>query len=309
MVRVGANCTYRAFFARNVNNVILFGGNHGPELQAVVERHQPSVKSENDGKGPGDEQAGKNVAQVFQLFFFPFRQLLDFFPERGGDYRGNIFIIQPLLSVEKIDDIGDYFGVSQQVAFIAVHFNKAPVGVVRRNLTVVYDRIIQKCKGVRSAPPARRVGRVTPVGAPAIALVIFQAVEVPDIFGKSDRFKYPHVLSAGKHIGAVDFIVDIDDAACYKFLFVESALLEFGIFRIDKIAPDQRNAGNIPVLPGLDTVDIIYIKVAFQKPLCGIFSVFIVVEQVECVLVFIFRVNPIAGKPAAQAVGTVINIG
>lgn len=96
-----------------------------------------------------------------------------------------------------------------------------------------------------------RVGRVAAVRRPAVALVLVKTVEFAHILGVADGLEDPHVLAAGKDIGAADFGIDADDAARNKFGLVELTALELCVQRHDEIPPDQRFAGNPLTLESL----------------------------------------------------------
>ena len=51
-------------------------------------------------------------------------------PERGSDDVGGLLQGQALAPNQIIYNVGDDLGIGQQITFVAIHFDLAPVGVV-----------------------------------------------------------------------------------------------------------------------------------------------------------------------------------
>ena len=171
----------------------------------------------------------------------------------------------------------------------------------------MYNRIIQHCKRMCTAPPSRCIGRVAAMCGPAVSFIFFQPVEITDIFRKTDCFEYAHILAAGEYISALNPGIDTDDTAGDKFSFSQLEISQLGGKRIDKVPPDQRLIGNSGIFANRNFGKVDDVKMLFQKLLAFLLCGLIVVKYMEGIGVFIFRVDAISGKSAAQSVRTVMH--
>lgn len=159
---------------------------------------------------------------------------------------------QSLLAVQIVDDISNDLGVRLQRAPVTVHLDPPSVGVIRGNLSVVDDRIVEKGKRMGTGPPSRCVGRITAVDRPTVTGVFIQLVESSDVLRITDRLEHTHVLPAGKHVGVADRRVDVDDASGDEFVGTQLTGCEFGGERGDEVSPNQGFVGDPRVFLGRD---------------------------------------------------------
>ena len=207
-----------------------------------------------------------------------------------------------LLAQQEIENIGNNFGIGQQLAAITKHFHKAAVGIIRRDLTVVYNRVIQHRKGMRAAPPAGSVGWIPTVCGPAVAGVFIQPIELAHILGEADRFEHTHVFAAGENVRTGNFGVDPNHAARHKLALIQLAVRQFVRQRGDKVAPDQRLIGDARHLFGGDLGQVDNIKMPIQESLALRLGVRIVIKHMERIELGVFGIDTVSGKTAAQTV-------
>ena len=188
-----------------------------------------------------------------------------------------------------------------------MHLNSPPIGIVGGNLPVVDDGVVKHRKGMGPAPPAGGIGGIPSVGRPAVALVLLQPVEIPYIFRKAHCFEDAHVFAAGKDIGAVDMGVDADDALGDKFPLVKLARLELCGKRIEEIPPDERFVFDFRSLPSRDFRQVHDIKMLFQKTFAFLTCLQSVIKHMECIILFIFRINTVSCKAASQSIAAVVH--
>ena len=145
------------------------------------------------------------------------------------------------------------------------------------------------------------------MGGPGIALILLQAVEFSHILRKTNSLKGSHVLAAGKHIGTWHFRVDLHDSSGDEFPFVHLHSGKCAAERRNKVTPDDRLICDCRNLSGRYYFRLYNFKPLFQK----YFAVFpgcpFIKEQMQCIKIFILRINPICCKTTAQTVGTVMH--
>ena len=173
----------------------------------------------------------------------------------------------------------------------------------------MHHGIIQQREGMRAAPPARRIGGIPAMGGEAIPLVFLQTVEPAHVLRIPHPLEHAHVLPAGKHVGAVDAGVDAEHAPGDEFPLVELAVRQLGGQRGEEIPPNHGLVGDGLQLAGGDFREIDHIEMPIQKILALLAGGGAVVKQMERVIVFIFRVNPVGREPAAQTVGAIVHDG
>ena len=238
---------------------------------------------------------------------FPLVLTVNSGPEGGGNDAGGLLQGQPLLSLEKIGDIGDDLGVGLEGTLIAVHLNVPPVGVVGGDLPVVDDGAVQQGKGVGPAPPAGSIGGIAAVAGPAIGLILHQPVELPYILRITHRLEDPHVFPAGKHIGPLDACVDPHDRPGDELVFVQ---LHTGQDRAeggDEITPDQGLIGDGGDLAGGNVLrpDDLHRRAEVTLALCP--TPIVVIEDVQGEKVPVFGVYSVPGETAPQAIGSLMH--
>ena len=173
----------------------------------------------------------------------------------------------------------------------------------------MHDGEVQQPEGVRPAPPAGGVGGVPAVAGPGIALILFQAVEPADVFGVADPLEDAHVFAAGKYVRALDFAVDADDAARHIFAFGQVRVGKFARQRRQKVAVDERFALDGGRLARLYFGSVHDLEVALDKRLRLFLRLLGVEKEVKGVKVLVVRVDAVARKAAAEAVGSVVHDG
>ncbi|MPM33497.1 hypothetical protein SDC9_80073 [bioreactor metagenome] len=171
------------------------------------------------------------------------------------------------------------------------------------------DRVIQKRKRVRAAPPAGGVGRVPPVRGPAVALVFVETVKVANVLRVAHAFEHAHVLAARKHKAAFERGVDVDHRARDVFLFVKLAVAQAVRLRGDKIAPDQRLVRDFLCLARRNFREVDHLEHLIQIPLAGSARVRIGIKNVQRVKLLVLRIDAVTGKSAPKAVGALVHAG
>ena len=142
---------------------------------------------------------------------------------------------------------------------------------------------------------------------PGIALVFLQAVEVRHVLRVAHRLEHPHILTAGKHIRALELIVDADYTAGNIFLFVQMAVRQLVGQRLYEIPPDQRRILDLGCGPGGNLGQVDHIEMAIQKPFALLPGSHIIIKHMQCIMIFILRVNAVAGKTTAQSVAALMH--
>ena len=214
---------------------------------------------------------------------------------------------QALFLHQIIQYVGDNLCICLKSTFISEHLDVPPVGVIRRDLTVMHYGIVQQSKWMSSAPPSRCVGRIASMCRPGIPFVFIQPVEPADILRIAYRLECAHVLSAGEHINPVHLGVYVHHRTRYEFFLVELELSEHGSKRIDKISPDHRLVSDLRYLSRRDTLRVDDLKILLQKCLTLLSCVSAVKKQMERIKILVIRINTIAGKAAAKAVAPVVH--
>ena len=160
---------------------------------------------------------------------------------------------------------------------------------------------------MRAAPPAGRVGGIASMGGPAIGLIFLQAEITSHILGISHALEHAHVFAAGENISAVNAAVHFQHMPGRIGFFVQILLFHPPGFGLNEVPPDNGRVRNFPAPAHGHQAHGGNIKITLQVLLACFPAVLIVIEQVESVALGIFRINPVPGKPAAQAVASVMH--
>ena len=155
---------------------------------------------------------------------------------------------------------------------------------------------------MRAAPPARRVGGVAAVRRPGIAGVFVQPVKAAHVLGVAHGLEHPHVAPAGKDIRAPHGAVGKNNAARHIFGLVQAAVLQLVGQRGHKIAPNQRRVRHARHRARGNFGKVDDVEVPLQIRLAPGAGRGVVIEHMQRVILFVFRVDAIARKAAAQPV-------
>ena len=158
-----------------------------------------------------------------------------------------------------------------------------------------------------AAPPAGGVGWIAAVGRPAVRLVLLKAVEPAHVLRIANRLEGPHIFAAGKHVCAPKLRVDLRHDARHVFLRVQLQPVQHRLHRRQKIPPDQGHIGDLRDLPDGNVLRLDDLKALLQQRLAGLAGIPAVKEDVEGIVVPVFRINAVCGEAAAQAVGAVMH--
>ena len=228
-------------------------------------------------------------------------------PEGSSDDGADLLPVQPLLPVQVVDDIGNDLRIRLEGTFVAVHFNGTAVCVIGGNLPVVDNRVIQQGEGMCAPPPARGIGGISAVGGEAVAGVFVQPVEPAHILREAHCLEYAHVLAAGENVAALDPGVDVEHALCHEFPFIQLTLRQLGGQGGHEVPPDQRHVRDLGHFPGGDLGQVDDVKVTLQEPLALLLGGAVIIENVECVILLVFRIDAVGSKAAPQTVGAVMH--
>ena len=169
------------------------------------------------------------------------------------------------------------------------------------------DRGVEQRKRVRAAPPARCVGRITAVAGPGVSLIVFQHVVLADVLREAVCLENAHVLAGREDVRAVQRVVDADDKAGGELALLELAGRQLGRQRSDEVAPDHRGIGDARVTAGRDLGQVYNVKVTLDLTLAFLFCGLRIIEYMERIVVGVLGIDAVAGKAAAQAVGTIVH--
>ena len=158
-----------------------------------------------------------------------------------------------------------------------------------------------------AAPPAGGVGGIAAVGRPAVRLVLLKAIEPAHVLRIAHRLEGPHIFAAGKHVCAPKLRVDLRHDARHVFLRVQLQPVQNGLHRRQKIPPDQGHIGDLRDLPDGNVLRLDDLKALLQQRLAGLAGIPAVKEDVEGIVVPVFRINAVCGEAAAQTVGAVMH--
>ena len=158
-----------------------------------------------------------------------------------------------------------------------------------------------------AAPPAGGVGGIAAVGRPAVRLVLLKAIEPAHVLRIAHRLEGPHIFAAGKHICTPKLRVDLRYDAGHVFLRVQLQPVQHRLHRRQKIPPDQGHIGDLRDLPDGNVLRLDDLKALLQQRLTGLAGIPAVKEDVEGIVVPVFRINAICGEAAAQTVGAVVH--
>ena len=158
-----------------------------------------------------------------------------------------------------------------------------------------------------AAPPAGGVGGIAAVGRPAVRLVLLKAIEPAHVLRIAHCLEGPHIFAAGKHVCAPKLRVDLRYDAGHVFLCVQLQPVQNGLHRRQKIPPDQGHIGDLRDLPDGNVLRLDDLKALLQQRLAGLAGIPAVKEDVEGIVVPVFRINAVCGEAAAQTVGAVMH--
>ena len=216
---------------------------------------------------------------------------------------------QALSAQQIVKDIRNDLGIRLQRALVAEHLHVTAVGVVGRDLAVVYDGILQKPEGMRAAPPAGGIGRVSAVARPAVAEVLIQPIKPAHVLGEAHCLEDAHVLARRKNVRTRNSRIDAVDTARRVLPFVEMRTLQLSAQRREKVAVDERLARDLGNLARRDLRSIRNFKMPRKELFRLLFGESIVIKEMERVKILVVGIDPVPRKAAAQAVGSVMHDG
>ena len=158
-----------------------------------------------------------------------------------------------------------------------------------------------------AAPPAGGIGGIAAVGRPAVRLVLLKAIEPAHVLRIAHCLEGPHIFAAGKHICTPKLCVDLRYDAGHVFLRVQLQPVQHRLHRRQKIPPDQGHIGDLRDLPDGNVLRLDDLKAFLQQRLAGLAGIPAVKEDVEGIVVPVFRINAVCGEAAAQTVGAVVH--
>ena len=148
-------------FRGHVHVVALLGGDHGAQLDAVVQADHAPGEADEDGERAVHQRAAVHCPDGRVSFTLLLGHGVDVLPERRGQCGCRDLDGQLVPPDQEVEQIGDDLRVGHQLHLVAEHLQVALVDAVRGYLAVVHDRPVQQCHRVRAAPPAGRVRRET----------------------------------------------------------------------------------------------------------------------------------------------------
>lgn len=145
------------------------------------------------------------------------------------------------------------------------------------------------------------------MGRPAVARVLLQPVEPGNVLRIPHPFENAHILAAGKHIRPGHLRIQLHDRAHHELLLIHLHGPQHRGQRHDKVPPDQRLVGDLGDLFHGDLLCLRNIEPLFEQRFTLPPAAVVPEENMQGKVVPERRIDPVASKTAAQAVGTLMH--
>jgi len=165
---------------------------------------------------------------------------------------------------------------------------------------------------MRSGPPGRGVGGKSRMGQPHGPRIAPQIVQVGDLVRVPVALEHRHVLAAGDAEGLGDPLVDMLDQFHQVILFPEVARPPPfpGMGNVGEVAPHHRIGGRDGRAFAKEYLLVVQdVQASVEEILDGLFSLLVVEEELQAVLVPPLREQPVAGVAGPQAVLPLLHDG